>query len=327
MTHQNIANLRHGSQVNSDYLVISKGELRNYNNSSKKGYWFEFVLQHHTGRIRAKYWGSDYNATENLYNSFSEGDVVNVVGYVTKTNEISISPERNGTIEVIKNARIEDYIVTVENIPWLKIHTDKLVNELRTFIDEINDPELKELVKSFFTDENFWEEFYNAPAAIKFHSAYKHGLLHHTVNVVKIARIMSELYPPVDRDLVLAGSLLHDIGKVKEYTMNYDISKTVEGGLFGHIYLGAEMVNERCRALGISDEIRRKIVHIILSHHGNVSEGYGSAVDPMMPEAVIVAMADRSDALIFQYVNAISTNYEGSDSFFRDRHLGWLYRS
>ncbi len=170
-------------------------------------------------------------------------------------------------------------------------------------IDGVKDENLRELLNSIFGDDEFWLSFSEAPASKRIHSPYIHGLLHHTLNVARIATRVAELYPTVNRDLVLAGALLHDIGKIREYEIRGTIDLTDDSRLIGHVFLSAEIVDEKIKDMKNFPELmRKKLIHIILSHHGPLENGWGSAKDPAIPEAEIVALSDLMDSQVFQYV-------------------------
>ncbi len=331
MAGEKIAELEDGMQVDSTFLVVEKSDLLPYR--GKEGYWFEMTLQDRTGRIKARFWGSDDGVSE-IHESINEVDVIRVRGIAkVYDGELMLNiaqrlPDGSMSIEVVDGADVRDYIPSVDSIPWLRRGYDDLEREFWELFGTVRNEDLRRILSSFFSDEEFWKEFSTAPAAVKVHSAYVNGLLHHTVNVARIARAIAQGYPIVDMDLVVAGALLHDVGKVREYGISYKIFETEEGGLFGHIFIGAEMVDQRSRELGLPDRLRKKLVHIILSHHGRVSRGLGSPVDPKFPEAIIVAMADESDAMAFQYLNALNgqeLKRKKGEFFVNFRPLGWLY--
>ena len=163
----------------------------------------------------------------------------------------------------------------------------------------MQDINIKNLLKAFFCDNDFTKEFYIAPAAIVHHHNYMGGLLDHSVEILEICRTMCKIFPDLNKDLLYSGVLLHDIGKIKTYTYGTGpIGFSKEGDLLDHIYISCEMVKERMRELETPEELSNQILHMILSHHGYVSNGWGSPVDPKTPEALALHYADNMDAKV-----------------------------
>jgi 3'-5' exoribonuclease len=128
--------------------------------------------------------------------------------------------------------------------------------------------------------------------------------LDHTVEVLRLCKTTTELFPDLDWELLYTGVLLHDIGKMKTYTYgNGIIGYSYEGNMLDHIYLSCEMVEEKLNSLETPRELALKILHMILSHHGDVSLGWGSSVDPKTPEALALHYADNLDAKVKKSLN------------------------
>ena len=177
--------------------------------------------------------------------------------------------------------------------------TKQLIENIFKTIDSIKDTDIKLILNLFFKDTEFVKEFYNLPAASYYHHNYKHGLLEHTVSVLSICKNITSLYPKLNKDLLYAGAILHDIGKIKVYKLNeLKIEYTEEGKLMEHLFIGAEMVKDKTKNELIDSNKINQIIHLILSHHGEKKLGYGSPVDPQLPEAVVLHYADNLDAKI-----------------------------
>ncbi len=177
--------------------------------------------------------------------------------------------------------------------------TIKLLEVISDTIDQMKNTDLKNLLKLFFEDEKFKNEFCNAPAAVRMHHNYIGGLLEHTSQVLILCKTICQNYPELDADLLFTGAILHDIGKMKIYQQNgFTIEYTEDGLLLEHIYISAQMVKERSSKILISEESVKKVIHLILSHHGDVSNGWGSAVSPFLPEATALHYADNLDAKV-----------------------------
>ncbi|NPA76070.1 MAG: HD domain-containing protein [Euryarchaeota archaeon] len=299
-----VERLRSNEQVDEYFIVVSKKEPKDYT-GDKKGKWFEALLEKAGEQILIRYWGQEDEDVYAVYSSFDEGDIVHVVGTVGtyKSRTLLYVSRDSGAIEKVEGEdAIRAVLLTVEDVPWASETVEELEKEFWELVDSVKNKHLNRLLHAIFSGE-FWERFRLAPAAVHHHSAYVHGLLHHTVNVARIAQGAARNYP-VDRDVLITGALLHDVGKVEEYEFAPEISESVDGYLMGHIYMGARMVEKACEALDIPEELRKKVVHIILSHHNRVNFGWGSARDPMTAEAFIVAYADNMDANVAKVLTA-----------------------
>lgn len=167
-------------------------------------------------------------------------------------------------------------------------------------VAQISRPPLRELLGEIFSGSR-WEQFIRNPAAKRFHHAYIGGLLEHSVDVAETALAIAGTVAGIDRDLIIAGALLHDIGKTEEISADIGFSYTESGHLVGHITAGALIIDAATRQVQFLPEAERKsLLHIILSHHG--SRDKGSPVCCATKEAVIVHYADELNAVLQQFV-------------------------
>ena len=173
-----------------------------------------------------------------------------------------------------------------------------MLEETKNILSTIKDVHLLTLIDSFMRDEKFINDFSSSPAAMIYHQNYIGGLLEHTLNVIKICDQFCILYPELNRDLILAGAFLHDIGKTKELDVSgMMINMTDEGTLIGHTVIGYNLVLNRIMGLEeFPDILKFKILHMVLSHNGKLE--YGSPKLPQFPEAVALYHADESDAKV-----------------------------
>jgi 3'-5' exoribonuclease len=173
-----------------------------------------------------------------------------------------------------------------------------MVAEILKIAREVENPFLRELLLAFFQDRGFLTSFKKAPAGKSMHHAYVGGLLEHSLCVARLAARVADLYPAADRSLLLAGALLHDVGKVEEFSLTaYPFDYSDSGRLVGHHVLGVEMVQARlARISGFPPELAVRLKHLILSHHGR--HEFGSPAVPMMLEAFILNFLDDLDAKI-----------------------------
>lgn len=254
----------------------------------KKGSWFELRVADKTGEIAAKYWGSDDEAsTLGVYNSIVLNSVVRIKGVAEQydgTMQISVNHD-HFTAE--NNYDITDFVATSQK------DIEKMFFELKSVIESMQNQSLKNLLNSFFNDAAFCDKFKKTPAAMTYHQNWVGGLLEHVLNIIEICETVARIHKNLDRDLLLAGAILHDIGKVREFEVGTSIRITKEGQLLGHITLGYEMVKEKIGS-DFDENLKNKILHMILSHQGKLE--YASPKEPMFPEALALYYADECDS-------------------------------
>jgi len=184
----------------------------------------------------------------------------------------------------------------------------------REFRDMVNacGKEIRAFLRHLFSGQ-LWESFRLAPAAVTHHHAYVHGLLEHTLGVTRCARSMADTYAGsgmnVEVDLVVAGSLIHDIGKIEAYSLSPAPEMTLPGIVMDHIALGYAAFSRIAEDFGLDNSLKLSLGHILLSHHG--CREFGSPVLPATPEALIVAAADELDFKLFCYEDSVSALDEG----------------
>jgi 3'-5' exoribonuclease len=180
-----------------------------------------------------------------------------------------------------------------------------LAQRLDSVIDSCR-PQVRDFLRFVFSGD-IERAFRDAPAAVSNHHAYAHGLLEHTLAVIDSAKVIatmySEIYPSLDVDVVVAGALLHDLGKIESYSMSPTPEITVQGAVLDHIALGYASFTRLAEAANLDQNLRLQIGHIILSHHGQ--KEFGSPVLPATQEALIVSAADELDFRLFCWKDAI----------------------
>ncbi|WGS64080.1 3'-5' exoribonuclease YhaM family protein [Marinitoga aeolica] len=271
-----------------------------------------FTIGDKSGTLRAIDW---FNARENS-EKINIGDIIRVKGkIVVFESRLQLNVEKNYEIYKLNENEInpEKFIKTSsKNIQQLK-------NELFSIIDSINNEYIKELLKYIFIkDKKFADSFSYAPAAINVHHAYKHGLLEHTIDVAKLCNGIANNYKNlVNKDILIAGALLHDIGKTKEYKITPSgIEKTDEGELIGHIAIGIHMVSDYAKKISnFPKHILNEILHMIASHHGELE--WGSPIVPKTIEAFILHFADNLSSKVEQVRSHIE---ESNNEHWTDYH-------
>ena len=285
-----IADLEPGKRVQGRFLVARK-ELRQ---GGRAGFFLDLTLCDASGRVPAKVWENAAAIGE----SFEAGEVVEVSGMAeTYRDELQVRVER---VRPVPPEEVE----ASDFLPRSGKDLDALGKRLREVVESIKEPHLRELVSSFLRDEDCWRRFRTAPGAKALHHAYVGGLLEHTVEVVELCEKVVELFPELDRDLLLAGAILHDIGKTEELSWDTAFDYTDEGQLLGHLVLGERMVRERAEPIeGFPDELKLRLSHIILSHHGTGQ--FGSPKVPMTAEAIALHHAEDLDAKVNMFLEYI----------------------
>lgn len=285
-----VQNLDSQRNICSTFAVLNK----TIRTASTGRNYIDLTLTDKTGRISGRIFPD--NNVQDVFDSIVSGGICKIWGNVTEF------PPQSGKYNIVINSleelseedyHLDDFIRTSSN------DQDQLRNEIRSTIKKISNPELKNLLKTFFCDDQFTERFFQCPAAKIHHHNYLGGLLDHTVEVLRLCKTILDLFPDLDSDLLCTGALLHDIGKIRAY--DYDqvkIEMSPQGLSLGHMYLSAEMVKEKINDLDISDELSDSLLHLILSHHGKVAMGWGSVIDPKTPEAVALHYADNLDARV-----------------------------
>ncbi len=273
-------------------FVVAKAESRLRKTGER---FLVVVLSDKTGKIE----GTVFDDVDALAPVLTRGQVVRIRGQV--------SLYQNAPRVRIHTAEVtEDYDIA-DLIPSSPHEIPAMFQELQTLLNTLRNPYLRDLVTVLFDDPEFVEKLKKAPAAIRYHHNYMGGLLEHTLNLLRLADVVAATYPSVDRDLLLVGALLHDIGKIDEYTLFPVIEQTDEGRLLGHILMGYERVQKaidrvRERRGDFPEELRLRLLHLILSHHGELAKG--SPVEPRTLEAQILHFLDYLDSRVWMFEEA-----------------------
>lgn len=285
MAHTFITNLKSGDRINQFFLIKKKNRRRTRTGKD----YLDLSVADRTGSLPAKIWGEGVEPFDAL---FDEGQFAGVAGRVeTFQDEPQLTVER---IKGIQYWSSEQLTLAGFNpdllIPSSPLESSSIWNELLTWIgEEVRHPALRELTLSLLqSHERNWKEW---PASKLYHHAYKGGLLEHTWRVVGLAREIGRFFPEANRDLILTGAVLHDIGKLKELEGFLSSHNTYDGQLAGHLILGWGMIREAAQRLTWDDpKLLTQLEHIILSHHGQLE--FGSPVLPQTREALIVHVLD-----------------------------------
>ncbi|MBP7205336.1 MAG: HD domain-containing protein [Candidatus Cloacimonetes bacterium] len=281
LEHINISDFKDlvGKEITGCYLVTAK-ELRDGKNDK----FLRIRLQDSSGSLAAYVWKDAIKIND----LFSEGDVVRVTATVNNYKEqiqLNVAQVRYADKS---EYNLDDFISRSDKDP------EVMAEQFFGFVDMVENAWLNKLLRSIFEDKELFALFLEAPAAKSWHHNYMHGLLEHTVSVATLCEFVSGLYP-VNRNLLITGALLHDLGKVFEYSTKPVIDFTEIGRLVGHLSLCDQFICEKARLItGFPAEILLNLRHMILAHHGEYEKA--SVRLPQTLEALVLHLCDNLDA-------------------------------
>lgn len=275
------------------FCVVKSVETKT---SSKGDTYLDFTLGDKSGEINGKLWR--YSAAE--YGEYRQNDIIKVRGTVTQYNGADqLRIERIRHITDADNIKLEDLVRTVS------YSTEQMFDTLFGMASGFKDKDLKLIVTEILNDNKtallYW------PAAFKLHHAVRGGLLMHTLSIVRLCESVCDIYPFVDRELLISGAILHDIAKLQEFDVNaagVAEGYTAKGNLLGHLAMGAALVDKYAEKLNINGKTSMLLQHMILSHHGEPE--FGAAVRPMFIEAEILSELDLMDSRIYEMREVVS---------------------
>jgi len=283
-----VGELTSGQRVDQVFL-ISAPQLRT---TSRGDYYIAAYLGDKTGKVNGRMW----QASEAIYRSLPEEGFVSVKGR-TENYQSSLQI----VIEALEPVAMSE-VALEEFMPATEKNTDQMFARIGKILAQIKNPHLKGLMEVFLADEELMRLLRTAPAAVALHHAYLGGLLEHTLAVMELGLGVVDLYPELERDLVLAGLFLHDIGKTSELDHQISFKYSDQGQLLGHLVTGALLVQKKIEVLNqkatkpFPAVLRDSLEHIIISHHG-VRE-FGCPVLPATPEAFAVHYLDNLDSKV-----------------------------
>jgi len=286
-----VTEITKNTRVESIFLVKEK-----HMGVTKNGApYLSLRLMDRTGDINARVWDEvkEYDAL------FEKGDFIKVLcrsSIYQGAMQLTIKSLKKCDKEKIS---LEDFL------PACPFPVEEMLKELKFIINDIHDDYLKKLMKLFLEDEAFMKKYAAAPAAKAMHHVYLGGVLEHSLSIARLARMVSDNYDHINRDLLVCGALLHDIGKVDELSYQKAFDYTDMGRLLGHITIGVEMIEEKIKKISeFPPDLRMVLKHMILSHHG-VYE-YGSPKRPKTIEALLLYYLDDLDAKMNGFQQAFS---------------------
>src|SRR5246127_4342894 len=267
--------------ITSTFVVVSK-QVK----PKKTGEpYLALTLSDRSGQLEAKMWDN----VEEVLDAFEQDDFVKIKGLLNKyKNRFQLTIHK---LRKLGDSEIDycDYLPkTTKNI-------DELWQTLSEYVASFQNPHLKALIEAFMADPDIAPAYRNAPAAKTLHHAYIGGLLDHVVSLFRSCDLISRNYPHINRDLLLTGAFLHDIGKIHELTYNRSFSYTTKGQLLGHLIIELEMLQAKLiQVPGFPEDLKTMLEHLIISHHGEYE--FGSPKLPMFPEALMLHYMDDLDS-------------------------------
>jgi 3'-5' exoribonuclease len=271
------------NQIITGFFAASSKQTRTTKNGAQ---YITLHLGDRTGQIEARVWD---NAE---IHPFDNGDVVAVKGQVCRYNDklqVKVDKIRSADQRDAGQWELEDFAPRTER------DIDEMWTELEAWVASFTDPDLKALVEAFLRDDEVAAALRHAPAAKALHHAWIGGLLEHVLSLMGLCDLVAHHYPHINRDLLLTGVVLHDIGKLRELEWGTSFEYSLEGQLLGHITIGMGMIEKKIVGLpGFPPAKRILVEHLVLSHHGRYE--YGSPKLPMTPEAIMLHYLDDLDA-------------------------------
>lgn len=280
------------------YFLLKEGAKKL--SSTGKNY-LDFLFEDKTGTIEGKKWSIGVTDMDHL----KPGKIVKVVGkseYKLNKMQINVTSFRLANEDEIN---YDDFVFKAP------VPLEELTSELKRIRDSVKNEDCVLIMDYLF--DKYYDKFIMYPAATKNHHEYLHGLLYHSVSMAQCAEFLADHYKNnINRDLLITGCLLHDLGKLVELSGEITTQYTTEGYLLGHLAIGMHLVREAAEKLGIKSEIPLLLEHMLLSHHGKLE--YGAAVLPKTKEALLLSMIDDMDAKMTMVDKALEQVNEGEFS-------------
>ncbi len=302
LKQKELSKLKTGEPV-KHFLLLNKIETKT--TKANKSY-LNLELRDKSAVYPAKVWDN----FEDFLARAKEGDVVKVEGVIEEFNN---QPQIR--ILSIDLARESDNVSQKDFLPVSERNLDEMVKELNGFMDSIQNRYLRELLTRIF-DEKTFEKYIHVPAGKAWHHSYVHGLLEHTLEILKICDLMCKIHPELDRDILLTAAILHDFGKTEELTYENSFDYTDKGRLLGHITIAALKIQEAAEKINnFPEKLLTLLLHLVLSHQGKLE--HASPVEPKTLEAIVLYHADELSAKTNAYKLAIKADEDKEGSWTR----------
>jgi 3'-5' exoribonuclease len=283
-----------GKTFDSYFLVLAKQQRTTKSNKP----YLNLILGDKTGQIEGRVWDP---GDPRIAKDFARGDIVKVRGSFSRYED-----RAQVKVDQLRKA-LGGEADKMDMLPATTCDVTALWAQLEASVESLANPDLKRLLNALLDDTALAQAYREAPAARQLHHAWLGGLLEHVVSLLGLADRVAAHYPLLDRDLLVTGVILHDIGKIRELEWETGFDYTVEGVLLGHIQMGVDLVEKTIAGLpGFPDRLRTLVLHMVLSHHGRLE--FGSPKLPMIPEALVLNFLDDLDAKM----QAMASEFEKS---------------
>ena len=289
-----LATFDEGKPFDSFFIVLNKQQRTTKTNKP----YLNLILGDKTGQLEGRVWEP---GDPRIAKTFDKGDVVKARGSASRFDD-----RLQMKVDQLRLAQTGE-VDKSDLLPSTTYDVVALWSQLESSVESLTNPDLKRLLTTILADPAIAAAYREAPAARQLHHAWLGGLLEHVVSLLSLADRVAAHYPLLDRDLLLTGVVLHDIGKIRELSWGVGFDYTIEGTLLGHIQMGIDMVEKAIASLpDFPDRLRTLVLHMILSHHGKLE--FGSPKLPMIPEALVLNFVDDLDAKM----QAVSSEFEKS---------------
>ena len=295
-----VKDITESSDICDHFLVKQKDTHKSKNGKA----YLALKLCDSTGEIEGRVWDN----TERISSLFERGDVIRITRGQASTYQKRVQV----SVQSLEKADAGSFDIA-DFLESSEFPIDQMLDELKGYIKRIKNKHLKKLLELFFADKGFSEEFCVSTAAKALHHAYVGGLLEHTLSVTRLITLIQSNYPEVNADLLIAGAVLHDIGKTKELGQGVGFDYTNSGRLLGHIVMGITMLDKKIEQIdgfpkGLADHLK----HMILSHHGQYE--WGSPKKPKTVESMMLHYADDLDAKVSMFKRAVNRDVPQNES-------------
>jgi len=276
------------------FLLVKKCEIR----LTKSGKEFlSLELGDKSTFVSANLW--DENSTfKSFRDSLTVGDIVKVKGSIDEY-------QGNAQIKIdsIRIPKQSENVLPADFLAKSKRDLNEMLDEFSKRMKNINNPQIQTLLNNIFNEERL-KKYSSAPAGKMWHHAYISGLIEHTLEIIKICDLMCNIHPEINRDLLIAGAMLHDFGKIEELSFDSAFEYTDKGKLLGHMVIAAIIVNDEINKMNdFPDELKTNLLHLILSHQGKLE--HASPVVPKTLEAITLYHADELSAKVNAYKTSL----------------------
>jgi 3'-5' exoribonuclease len=277
-----LAKFDEGKLFDGYFLVLSKQQRSTKTNKP----YLNLILGDKTGQLEGRIWEP---GDPRIAKDFDRGDIVKARGSASRFDD-----RLQMKVDQLRLAQLSEVDKT-DLLPSTTCDVAVLWSQLQGFAQSLTNPDLKRLLAALLDDPVLAQAFREAPAAKQLHHAWLGGLLEHVVSLCTLADRVAPHYPMLDRDLLLTGVILHDIGKIRELSWEIGFEYTIEGVLLGHIQIGTALAERAIDSLpNFPPRLKTLVLHMILSHHGKLE--FGSPKLPMIPEALVLNFLDDLDA-------------------------------